>query len=119
METKITKKKSKKSQKQKSIRIVTETESLIEKIQGLPLCNLAKRKVKADRIIFVALGLLSEEQIRMLQEETITPEDRKEILRQRYITEIGPITKQGFIAFMMTDEFQEFRKLQTITRIGA
>ncbi|MDZ4661475.1 MAG: hypothetical protein SGJ18_07615 [Pseudomonadota bacterium] len=48
----------------------------------------------------------------MIQDQSLTSENKKELLRQRYIVEVGPITKDEFTGFMMTDEFVVFRKGQ-------
>jgi hypothetical protein len=43
---------------------------------------------------------------------SLTSENKKELLRQKYIVEVGPITKDEFTGFMMTDEFAAFRRGQ-------
>lgn len=47
---------------------------------------------------------------RTLQEKSMTHEDRKERLRQRYIEERGPISKDEFTGFMLSADFVEFMK---------
>lgn len=42
------------------------------------------------------------------RDNSLSNEDRKEILRQKYIEHRGPISKDEFTGFMMKSEFQEF-----------
>lgn len=66
------------------------------------------RSVKLDDIFELALSLVTSEHLKTLQERSMTHEDRKEILRQKYIKTRGPISKDEFTGFMMTAEFQKF-----------
>jgi len=70
------------------------------------------RKIKFDKVLEIALGLLTEDHLALIQDQSLTSENKKELLRQRYIVEVGPITKDEFTGFMMTDEFVVFRKGQ-------
>jgi hypothetical protein len=73
-------------------------------------CNKKKsgRKVKFDDLIELAIGLVSDEHIKVLQERSLTNEDRVDQLRQRYIETRGPITEDQFIGFMLTADFHDF-----------
>jgi hypothetical protein len=61
-------------------------------------CNKKKsgRKVKLDELFEVAISQVADEQVKLLQERSLTNEDRKEILRQKYIEVRGPISKDAF-----------------------
>ena len=64
--------------------------------------------IKLYDLIEFALNLVTEEHLKMLQEQSMTNEDRKELLRQKYIAHFGPITKDEFTGFMMKPQFLEF-----------
>lgn len=68
------------------------------------------RKVKFDELFELAVGLVADEHVKVLQERSLTHEDRKEILRQKYIAVRGAISKDEFTGFMMTPAFHEFQK---------
>jgi len=70
------------------------------------------RKVKFDDLFELAIGLVSEEHCKLLGERSLSNEDRKEQLRQRYIEQCGPISKDAWTGFTMTKEFHEFLKEQ-------
>jgi hypothetical protein len=73
-------------------------------------CNKKKsgRKVKFDELFELAISQVADEQVKLLQERSLTHEDRKEILRQKYIEARGAISKDEFTGFMMTQEFLGF-----------
>jgi Rps23 Pro-64 3,4-dihydroxylase Tpa1-like proline 4-hydroxylase len=77
--------------------------------------NLKKqgRKIKLDQLIELAMSLITPEHIKMLQEQSLTNEDRKEILRQKYVSIRGPISKDEFTGFIMTAEFHDFLREQS------
>ena len=93
----------------KTVRVSLETLKKSEKI--LILANKKKygRKIKFEALVNLALELLSENHIQKLQESSMTNEDRKEQLRQKYIEKHGPISKDDFTGFMLTKEFFEFQ----------
>ncbi len=66
------------------------------------------RKVKFDELIELALGLVTDEHIRVLQERSLTNEDRFEELRQKYLETRGPISKEEWLGFAMSAEFAQF-----------
>lgn len=70
------------------------------------------RKVKFDELVELAIGLVSDEHIKMLQERSLTNEDRMDQLRQRYVETRGPISEDQFIGFMLTADFHDFVKEQ-------
>ena len=119
MENKATKQNSKAQQSLKSIRISDGTEKKLAK--RLLAANKKKfgRKVKSDQILSLALELLTDDHIRLLQDQSLTNEDRKEQLRQSYILEVGLISKDAFTGFMLTDEFQKFLSKQKAAQIAA
>ena len=119
MENKTTKSNTKLITKNKSVRISLENQKKAEKI--LLLANKKKlgRKIKLDHILAIALDLVTEEHIRMMQDQSLSNEDRKEQLRQRYIEARGPISRDEFTGFMLTKEFFEFLAEQPGTMSAA
>lgn len=63
-----------------------------------------------DDLFDLALGLGTTEHLKVLQERSLTHEDRKELLRQEYVELHGQITRDEFTGFMMTSGFTEFLK---------
>lgn len=119
MEQKNQKTTVKKLNSQKSIRIGNETEKKLAKLLGMANKKKFGRKIKCDQILGLALGLVAEEHLQTLQDASLTNEDRKEQLRQFYISEIGPISKDAFTGFMLSEEFAEFKKRKTLILVGA
>lgn len=68
------------------------------------------RKIKKHELLNFALSILKPEHIKMLQEQSLTNEDRMEQLRQKYIKIHGPISKRDFLGFTMTVEYLGFLK---------
>ncbi|PWU19423.1 MAG: hypothetical protein C5B49_05765 [Bdellovibrio sp.] len=66
------------------------------------------RKVKLDELIELALSLVTSDHIKLLQSRSLTNEDKKEMLRQKYVEVRGPISRDEFTGFMMTSDFQSF-----------
>ena len=66
------------------------------------------RTIKFEDLVSLALGLVTDEHLKLLQEASLSHEDRKELLRQKYIATRGPISKDEFTGFMMTADFQKF-----------
>lgn len=105
MENKTAKPTIKLNQKLKSIRISLENQKKVEKILALANKKKLGRKIKIDHVLAVALDLVIEEHIRKMQDQSLSNEDRKEQLRQRYIELRGPISRDEFVGFMLTQEF--------------
>jgi len=95
-----------------SVRVSSETRKLAEGILKTANDKETGRKIKLDELLQTGLGLIQQGHIERLQENSLTHEDRKEILRQKYIATRGPISKDEFTGFMMTAEFHEFLKEQ-------
>lgn len=113
MENKQGKTSTKVNAKNKSVRISPENQKKFEKI--LILANKKKlgRKIKIDHVLAIALDLVTDEHIRRLQDQSLSNEDRKEQLRQKYIEARGPISRDEFTGFMLTREFSEFLEQQS------
>jgi hypothetical protein len=112
MTTKTIKSEDKVSSKAKSIRISFENQKRAIKILASANKKKIGRKIKFDQVLEIALGLLTDDHIALIQDRSLTSENKKELLRQKYIVEVGPITKDEFTGFMMTDEFAAFRRGQ-------
>lgn len=66
------------------------------------------RKIKPDELLCFAINRLTDEDVRALQEMSLSNEDRKAKMRQRYIEIHGPISEDEFTGFTFTSEFQIF-----------
>lgn len=119
MESKSTKANLKSNQKPKSIRINPEVQKKAEKLLLSANKKKAGRKIKVDQLLNLALDLVSDEHIKRLQDQSLSNEDRKEQLRQRYIEMRGPITCDEFTGFMLTKEFSGFLVEQSQTANAA
>lgn len=93
-----------------SVRVSSETRKLAEGILKTANDKETGRKIKLDEVLQAGLALIQNEHIRTLQEDSLTNEDRKEILRQKYIAVRGAISRDEFTGFMMTAAFHEFLK---------
>ena len=119
MESKNTKANLKSNQKPKSIRINPEVQKKAEKLLLSANKKKAGRKIKVGQLLNLALDLVSDEHIKRLQDQSLSNEDRKEQLRQRYIEMRGPITRDEFTGFMLTKEFSGFLVEQSQTANAA
>jgi hypothetical protein len=110
---------SKKSTKQYSIRINSENQKKIEKLLAVANKKKLGRKIKIDQLLNQALELVAEEQIKTLQNQSLTNEDRKELLREKYSEKYGPTSKDAFIGVMLTKDFSIFLSENKIDAIAA
>ena len=102
MKEKLSKSALKKESKATAIRIRFETQKrAVQILQAVNKKELG-RKVKVDSLIELALSLVNDEHIKVLQQKSFTNEDRKELLRQKYISERGPISRDELVGFMLT-----------------
>lgn len=108
MENKSSKTNSKVAQKQKSIRINPENQKKAKDILASANKKKAGRTVKIDHLLSMALDLVADEHIKKLQDQSLTHEDRKELLRQKWAELHGPISKDDFTGVTLTKEFFEF-----------
>lgn len=108
MEAKTTKSNSKGMQKFKSIRLTLENQKKAERL--LSLLNKKKHggNIKINPLLSVALDLVSDEHCKKLQDQSLTSDERKELLRQKWIELHGPVSKKEFKDIMMTKEYIEF-----------
>jgi hypothetical protein len=111
METKVAKTNLKTTQKMKSIRISLENQKKAEKFLALANKKKIGRTVKFDQALSIALDLLTEDHAKKLQDQSLSNEDRKEILRQKWAELYGPISKDAFTGVMLTKDFSEFLKV--------
>ena len=108
MENKITKVNLKLNQKMKSIRISLENHKKAEKILAVANKKKIGRTVKIDQVLNIALDLLTEAHIKKLQEQSLSNENRKELLRQKWTEINGHVSREEFTGIMMTKEFFDF-----------
>jgi Rps23 Pro-64 3,4-dihydroxylase Tpa1-like proline 4-hydroxylase len=102
-----------------SVRISGDTRKLAEGILKTANEKQTGRKIKLDELLQAGLALIQPAHIERLQENSLTNEDRKEILRQKYIAERGEISRDDFTGFMMTAAFHEFLAAQEKKPIAA
>lgn len=112
-ESKASKKNQKGAAKHVSVRITTAAKRLAKSLRDEANKKAAGRKIMMDEIYDLALSLVTKEHLKMLQERSLTHEDRKETLRQKYVETRGSISRDEFTGFMMTAAFQEFLKEQS------
>lgn len=115
MENKTGKANTKINAKNKSVRINPENQRKAEKILAIANKKKLGRKIKLDQVLAIAFDLVTDEHIRKMQDQSLSNEDRKEQLRQRYIIARGPISRDEFTGFMLTKEFFEFLTEQPAT----
>lgn len=108
MQTKNTKSAAKQVNKLKSIRVQLETQRKAERLLAVANKKRIGRKVKVDQLLNIALNLVTEQHLQSLQEQSLTNEDRKELLRQKYIETRGNISRDEFTGFMMSADFAMF-----------
>lgn len=108
METKKTKSKNKNNSKSKSVRIGEQVEAKLKNILHAANADKKMRKVKPDMVFNLVLDMVKESHIKTLQELLMTPDDRKELMRQFYIETRGPISKLEYTGFTMKREYFEF-----------
>ena len=90
METKVAKTNLKTTQKLKSIRISLENQKKAERFLALANKKKIGRAIKIDQVLGIALDLLTEEHAKKLQDQSLSNEDRKEILRQKWAEPASP-----------------------------
>lgn len=110
--TKSNKKNSKAAADMASVRIRSESKQKASALLDEANKKEFGRTVKFDELFDLAIGLVNREHIELLQSRSMTNEDRKENLRQKYIAVNGPISKDEFTGFMMTPQFQDFLRQQ-------
>ena len=99
---------SKRKAKHVSLRVQKETQ---KKIEDILMCANKKefgRKIRADHVLSLAVELLTEDHLKILQKRSMTNEDRMECLRRKYIEVRGEISRDEFYGFVMNPEFLEF-----------
>lgn len=118
MENKNTKTNSKMIQKMKSIRINSENQKRLEKVILLANKKKIGRKIKVDQVLSLALDLVNEEHIKKMQGQSLSNEDKKELLRQKWSETYGAITKDEFTGVMLTKEFSDFLSATNINELS-
>jgi hypothetical protein len=110
MKTKMSKTKDESETSGTTIRVRKSTKSaLLAKLKEINQKQLG-RKLKADELLTLALNGLTDEDVKALQEMSLSNEDRKKRMRQKYIEVHGPISEDDFTGFTFSPEFQTFLK---------
>lgn len=115
--------KSKKVVKGNSIRVSHENKKWIDEILRTANKKERGRRIKLDDLLNVLRGKVSNDEVELMRSQSLTNEDRKEELRQKYIAVHGAISKDAFTGFMMTAEFHAFLSAQNeigvVTRLNS
>lgn len=115
----MSKQKNKKNEGRVSVRIKESTQtraaSMLKKLNEEKM----GRKIRFEDLCDLALSLVTESHLAVLQEQSLSHEDRKEILRQKYVALHGPISKDEWTGFTMTKEFHEFLSAQELKPVAA
>ncbi len=119
MQMKTTKIAAKQVSKLKSIRVQLETQRKTERLLALANKKKFGRKIKIDQLLNIVLDLVTDSHLQSLQEQSLTNEDRKELLRQKYIEIRGPISRDEFTGFMLSSAFPIFLAEQNSVMIGS
>lgn len=70
------------------------------------------RKIRLDEIFSLGIGLIKKDDLKALQDKTLTHKDRLDLMRHKYIEMHGFISEDDFIGFTMTPQFQDFIRQQ-------
>jgi hypothetical protein len=100
--------KEKNGSKQVHVRVSLASKKIAIGLLGKANSKKFGRKIKFDALFDLALTLVTSEHLKVLQEQSMTNEDRKEILRQKYVEKYGSISKDDFTGFMMKPEYIDF-----------
>lgn len=113
MESKKRKKISKGSNQKSVIRVSTALKDRIETIlKKVNKNKIGRRKVKVEELFEILISEFRDEHEKTLRESSMNGDDRKEMLRQKYIEKYGEISKAEFTDFMMKPEYIEFMRAQ-------
>jgi hypothetical protein len=99
---------SKKVSKHRLVRIHVDTLKKAERLLNSANKKEFGRKVRIDQLISMALDHVTDLDLRLLQEKSMTNIDRIEVLRRKYSEQKGDISKDEFAGFMLTAEFLSF-----------
>lgn len=66
------------------------------------------RKIKLDDLLELILDRVSDDDIKLLQKRSLRSDERKEMMRQKYIEVYGSISKEKFTDFMMSADYISF-----------
>jgi hypothetical protein len=106
----MSKSKTKLGEKMVSVRIRAESKAIAKALLKTANDKDFGLSIKFDELCALAFDLVTEAHLKLLQERSMTNEDRRERLRQRYIKLRGPVTHDEFTGLMMKPEFFEFLK---------
>ena len=118
-ETKVSKKNAKGAAKHVSIRVTATTKKLAKSLRDEANKKLVGRTIMMDEIYELAVSLVTPAHLKMLQDKSLTHDDRKELLRQKYVELHGPISKDDWTGFTMSKAFHEFLELQSVKQVAA
>lgn len=111
-EVKSRKKNSKNAAKKSSVRITADQKQWADDFLEKANSKKFGRSIKFEDAFQLFLEEMNERHMEILRERSLTGDDRKEILRQKYIEQNGQISKADFTEFMMKPEYLEFMRSQ-------
>ena len=89
-----------------TVRVSPKTRDLLTEILKKVNGKDHGRCIKADAVLALALSLVTQKEIRELQESSLTNADRLELQYQRYIQENSFISKDEWIGRLMKGELR-------------
>ena len=107
---KMEKKSAKSAAKHVTVRVKASARKLASSLAEEANKKKLGRKVKLDDIFELAISLVTPEHLKMLQERSLTNENRVALLRQKYIEVHGQVSHDEFLGLMMHPEFAIFLK---------
>lgn len=94
----------------KPVRLKQKTLALLDQLIEKANQKEIGQKIKTDDIIFLGLKAVTDRSIKKLQSSSLTNEDKKNYLFQKYLKENPNATIDEFTGFMMSANFQKFLK---------
>lgn len=110
MNQKVTKSKKQSGTKWKSLRVSAEMKAnSIAKLKEINAKNYG-RNLKLDEMLSLALERLTEADVKLLHDRSLSNSDRQELLRLKYSELYSPVTPEEFIGVTMTPAYFDFLK---------
>lgn len=91
-----------------SLRVKRETKRrLLQELTKINKKDFGKR-IKADDLIALAIGLLGEQHLRQLQDASLSNSDRLALQHRNYMRQHGGISRDEFIGKLLAGELVQF-----------
>ncbi len=89
-----------------TIRLTQGTQKKLTQLLGKANKKNFGKRIKADQLILLALGLISENHIKSLQENSLSNADKLEMKFKEYIKKNGSISKDDFLGKLLEESIQ-------------